>query len=80
MASTTLGRPMPPLPPIRVFRAPGATIRRRYQGREIVVKVLADGFEYDSERYSSLSALARKLTGTRWNGLLFFGLTERGHA
>jgi hypothetical protein len=57
--------------------APGTLLRRRYQGREIVVKVLANGFECDSERYSSLSALARQLTGTRWNGLLFFGLTER---
>jgi len=58
---------------------PGAVLRRRYQGREIVVKVLKDGFECNSQRYSSLSALARELTGTRWNGLLFFGLAERRH-
>ena len=58
----------------------GTLLRRRYQGREIVVKVLEDGFEYDAERFSSLSALARKITGTRWNGLLFFGLTERRNA
>jgi hypothetical protein len=63
----------PRLPP------PGAFIQRIYQGREIVVKVLEHGFEYDSERYTSLSALARQLTGTRWNGLLFFGLAERRH-
>jgi len=41
------------------------------------VKVLADGFEFDSRRYRSLSAIAREVTGTRWNGLLFFRLTER---
>jgi DUF2924 family protein len=63
----------PRLPP------PGTLLRRHYQGREIVVKVLEQGFEYDSERYASLSALARELTGTRWNGLLFFGLAERAH-
>ena len=58
---------------------PGSLIRRKYQGREIIVRVLENGFECDSEHYSSLSALARHLTGTRWNGLLFFGLTERRH-
>ena len=63
----------PCLPP------PGTLLRRRHQGREIVVKVLEDGFECDSQRYGSLSALARELTGTRWNGLLFFGLAERRH-
>ena len=61
----------PRLPPV------GTLLRRRYQGREIVVKVLDNGFECDSERYRSLSELARELTGTRWNGLLFFGLAER---
>ena len=63
----------PRLPPV------GALLRRRYQGREIVVKVLEDAFECDAERFTSLSALARKITGTRWNGLLFFGLAERRH-
>ena len=48
--------------------------------RQIVVKVLADGFEYESRRCRSLSAIAREATGTRWNGLLFFGLTERRDA
>ncbi len=44
------------------------------------MKVLADGFEFDSRRYRSLSAIAREVTGTRWNGLLFFRLTERRDA
>jgi len=39
--------------------------------------VLEDGFEYESRRYRSLSAIAREVSGTRWNGLLFFGLAER---
>jgi len=57
----------------------GTVLRRRHQGREIMVKVLENGFEYDSQFYRSLSAIARQVTGTRWNGLLFFGLTERRH-
>jgi hypothetical protein len=57
--------------------APGSLLARRHEGRDIVVKVLDDGFEYQSRRYRSLSAIAREVTGTRWNGLLFFGLAER---
>ena len=60
--------------------SPGTLLTRRVGDRQIVVKVLADGFEYESRRYRSLSAIAREATGTRWNGLLFFGLTERRDA
>jgi hypothetical protein len=56
---------------------PGTELRRRYANRDIVVKVLPKGFEYERRRYRSLSAIAREVTGTRWNGLLFFDLTER---
>jgi len=59
---------------------PGALLTRRVGDRQIVVKVLKEGFEYDSRRYRSLSAIAREVTGTRWNGLLFFGLAERRDA
>ena len=48
--------------------------------RDCRLKVLGDGFEYESRRYRSLSAIAREVTGTRWNGLLFFGLAERRDA
>ena len=60
--------------------APGALLTRRVGDRQIVVKVLTDGFEYQSRRYRSLSAIAREVTGTRWNGLLFFALVERRNA
>jgi hypothetical protein len=56
---------------------PGTLLTRRAGDRQIVVKVLTDGFEYESRRYRSLSAIAREVTGTRWNGLLFFGVAER---
>jgi len=66
--------------PARDRRLPviGTTLRRRYRGQTIEVKVLKDDFEYQGRHYGSLSAIARQATGTRWNGLLFFGLTPRG--
>jgi len=60
--------------------SPGALLTRRLDDHQIVVKVLEEGFEYESRRYRSLSAIAREVTGTRWNGLLFFGLAERRDA
>ena len=59
---------------------PGTLLRRQYQGREVRVQVRADGFEYQSPLYRSLSAVAREVTGTQWNGWAFFGLAERRHA
>jgi hypothetical protein len=41
--------------------------------------VLADGFEYEGRKYKSLSAIAAEITGTRWNGFLFFGLNREAH-
>ena len=54
---------------------PGALLSRKWKGRTILVEVLADGFRYEKEQYTSLSAIAVRVTGTRWNGLAFFGLT-----
>ena len=59
---------------------PGTLLTRRLYNRQIVVKVLDKGFEFETRQYGSLSAIAREVTGTRWNGLLFFGLAERRRA
>src|SRR5262245_45136158 len=56
---------------------PGTTLTRPYKGRTIVVEVREDGFEYDGALYGSLSAVAKAVTGSHWNGHLFFGLTKR---
>ncbi len=56
---------------------PGSTLLRRYKSRDIRVTVLDDGFEWDGRRFDSLSEVAFAITGSRWNGLLFFGLTKR---
>ena len=53
----------------------GTRLCRGWQGVEYVVTVLHDGgFDWQGRRYASLSAVARAITGTRWNGPLFFGL------
>jgi Protein of unknown function (DUF2924) len=54
---------------------PGALLTRKWKGRNLLVEVLANGFRYENRHYSSLSAIAVAITGTRWNGLAFFGLT-----
>jgi hypothetical protein len=61
----------------RRLPSPGSTLVRRYKGVDIRVFVLDDGFEFDGRRYDSLSEIAFVVTGSRWNGWLFFGLTKR---
>jgi len=58
----------------------GTRLVREYQGVEHVVTVRQDGFDYEGRPYRSLSAIARAITGTRWNGWTFFGLRGRGDA
>jgi hypothetical protein len=53
----------------------GTQLNRDYRGSTISVRILAEGFEYEGRQYRSLSAIASEVTGTRWNGLAFFGLT-----
>ncbi len=57
--------------------SPGTVLTRTYHGHEIRVVALEDGFEYDGQVFTSLSAVAKAVTGTKWNGRLFFGLTTR---
>ena len=71
-ARSTSGRVSPSRDPR--LPLPGTLLAREYQGRDIVVRVLDDGFEFDGKRYNSLSAIARKVTGSKWNGFLFFGI------
>jgi hypothetical protein len=52
----------------------GTQLIREYQGVEHVVTVTRAGYEYAGQPYQSLSAIARAITGTRWNGRVFFGL------
>jgi Protein of unknown function (DUF2924) len=56
--------------------APGTVVTREFQGRLITATVLKDCFEFEGQTYESLSAIASKVTGTRWNGYSFFGLNK----
>jgi hypothetical protein len=56
----------------------GTRLLREWQGVEHCVTVRDDGYEYQGRSYKSLSAIARAITGTRWNGPLFFGLRRSG--
>ena len=53
---------------------PGTRLMREWQGRTCEVLVLDDGFSWQGTHHRSLSAIARKITGTAWSGPLFFGL------
>ena len=52
----------------------GTRLIREWRGVEHCVTVRQQDFEYQGRSYKSLSAIARQITGTRWNGLVFFGL------
>ncbi|MBZ0154101.1 MAG: DUF2924 domain-containing protein [Planctomycetes bacterium] len=57
---------------------PGTILTRDWRGRQIRVLVTTSGFDFDGQRFGSLSAVAFAITGSKWNGRLFFGLTTRG--
>jgi hypothetical protein len=57
---------------------PGTRLVREWRGAEHVVTVREHDFEYEGRPYRSLSAVARQIAGTRWNGWAFFGLRGNG--
>src|SRR5258708_15117177 len=57
--------------------APGTQLIKRYKEETLTVTVLEDGYQYRDRVYKSLSAIARQVTGTQWNGYVFFGLRLR---
>ncbi len=59
---------------------PGTVLTRPYKGQTLAVMVLEDGFEYEGRRYSSLTAIAKAVTGSHWNGMHFFGLAKKESA
>lgn len=67
--SMTAVRPVP-----RWKLRPGSRLIREWQGRNHVVEVVEGGFIYGGQNFTSLTSIARKITGTRWSGPRFFGL------
>ena len=64
-------------PPRRQLK-PGTVLVREYQGQRHTVTTVRDGFEWQGTTYSSLSAIARAITGTAWSGPRFFALQRAG--
>lgn len=54
----------------------GTKLIREYQGTKHEVLALEKGFDYQNKTYKSLSAIANEITGTRWNGKIFFGIKK----
>lgn len=50
----------------------GQSLQRVYKGQNIVVRVRGDGFEWQGQKYKSLTAVAKAVTGKHWNGFNFF--------
>ena len=57
--------------------AAGTQLIKHYKDQTLTVTVLENGYHYEERLYKSLSAIARQVTGTQWNGYLFFGLGLR---
>ena len=55
----------------------GTRLVREWDGAEHTVTVLRDGYEWQCRKFRSLSAVARAITGTNWNGFRFFGMREK---
>jgi hypothetical protein len=58
----------------------GATLVRQWRGHTHTVLVREGGFEYDGQRYRSLTVIAQRITGAHWSGPRFFGVTRRARA
>ena len=58
----------------------GTTLVRQWRGHTHTVLVHKDGFEYEGQRYRSLTVIAERITGAHWSGPRFFGLTKRARA
>ena len=58
----------------------GATLVRQWGGHAHTVLVREDGFEYEGQRYRSLTVIAERITGAHWSGPRFFGVSKRARA
>lgn len=62
----------------KAMRFAGTKLYRIFRGRQYEVTVMSENeYRFNGDTYKSLSAIARKITGTRWNGKLFFGVKDK---
>jgi len=76
-AEAPVKTPKPPRERDPRLPRPGAILHREHQGKAIEIEVLEHGFKFDGKVWRSLSAIAREVTGTTWNGFLWAGLQKR---
>jgi hypothetical protein len=76
VARTVVGRLAPKHD--RRLPMPGTVLQREYHGQTVTVTVLDTGFEYAGQVYRSLTAVVKAVTGSHWNGYLFFGIAGNG--
>jgi hypothetical protein len=62
----------------RVRYKAGTRLIREWKGTRHQVTLTADGYEYNGQKYKSLSPIASKITGTHWSGPAFFGTNKKG--
>lgn len=70
VASTTRSSPSKP----RIALVPGSRLVREWNRKPYTVSVIEEGFVYEDKVWSSLSAIAKDITGAHWSGPRFFGL------
>ena len=68
--------PKPAAPKLK----PGAQLMRTWNGTTHRVDVVDEGYRYREKTFTSLSAIAKAITGTHWSGPRFFGLVSRNKA
>lgn len=71
--SSDTGQPISSAPSL----SPGTKLIKLWRGKTYAVDVLAKGFGWNGQHYPSLSAAAKAITGSHWNGMIFFGLRHR---
>ena len=71
--SSDAGKPFSAAPSL----SPGTKLIKLWRGKTYAVEVLDEGFGWNGQQYPSLSAAAKAITGTHWNGMIFFGLRHR---
>jgi Protein of unknown function (DUF2924) len=76
-SSERIGRLVADLDRFRTELRPGTLLTREWDGHLQRVMVLADGFSWNGKSYPSLSKVAFAMTGTRWSGPRFFGLSDK---
>lgn len=77
--TSNIDKPTPMIAPPVSLR-PGTMLTKEWRGVMYRVHVLESGYAYEGKTYSSLSAVARRIAGTRWSGPRFFGLEAKGQA